>query len=230
MNDFSAQRAAARVHRALGYEFRDATLLWHALTHRSFGTPHNERLEFLGDALLGMIVAEYLFNRFPEADEGRLTRTRATLVNRESLAELARDLELGEHLRLGEGELKSGGWRRDSILANALEALLGAIYLDGGMDACRDTVLRVLAPRLAAIDPTTSTKDAKTALQEYLQGRRLSLPEYTTMDITGPSHDQLFTVSCAVGVLPEPVIASGPSRRKAEQAAARAALTALTQR
>ncbi|MBX9608619.1 MAG: ribonuclease III [Gammaproteobacteria bacterium] len=230
MNDFSAQRAAARVHRALGYEFRDATLLWHALTHRSFGTPHNERLEFLGDALLGMVVAEYLFNRFPEADEGRLTRTRATLVNRESLAELARDLELGEHLRLGEGELKSGGWRRDSILANALEALLGAIYLDGGMDACRDTVLRVLEPRLAAIDPTTSTKDAKTALQEYLQGRRLSLPEYTTMDISGPSHAQLFTVSCTVGVLPEPVIASGPSRRKAEQAAARAALTALTQR
>ena len=230
MNDSLPQTAVARVQRALGYEFHDAALLVQALTHRSHGTPHNERLEFLGDALLGMIVAEALYARFPAADEGRLTRTRATLVNRESLALVARDLELGEHLRLGEGELKSGGWRRDSILANVLEALLGAIYLDGGMEACRDAVLRFLAPRLAAVDPATATKDPKTTLQEYLQGRGLGLPEYTTMDITGPSHEQLFTVRCAVDTLAEPVVARGPSRRKAEQAAARAALEALAAR
>ncbi|MBK6657873.1 MAG: ribonuclease III [Proteobacteria bacterium] len=224
------QHIAGKILRTLGYAFRDESLLTRALTHRSVGARHNERLEFLGDALLGMVVAEHLFSQFPDADEGQLTRTRATLVNRESLAEVGRGLELGDLIRLGEGELKSGGWRRDSILANAVEALLGAIYLDGGMDACRDTVLRLLATRLSTIDPDSTRKDAKTALQEFLQSRRRSLPEYKTMDISGPSHEQVFTVSCQVDSLPEPVVASGPTRRKAEQAAARATLQLLNPR
>ena len=224
------QHTSSKVLRALGYAFADDNLLTRALTHRSVGARHNERLEFLGDALLGMVIAEYLFATFPDADEGQLTRTRATLVNRESLAEVARGLDLGDLIHLGEGELKSGGWRRDSILANAVEALLGAIYLDGGMDACRRTVLRLLEARLADINPDSTSKDPKTALQEFLQSRRRSLPEYTTMDISGPSHQQLFTVSCQVDNLPEAVTATGPTRRKAEQAAARATLQILNPR
>lgn len=224
------QHTSSKVLRALGYAFDDESLLTRALTHRSVGARHNERLEFLGDALLGMVVAEYLFATFPDADEGQLTRTRATLVNRESLAEVARGLELGDLIHLGEGEMKSGGWRRDSILANTVEALLGAVYLDGGMEACRRTVLRLLEARLTDINPDSTGKDAKTALQEFLQSRRRSLPEYTTMDISGPSHQQIFTVSCQVDSLPEAVLATGPTRRKAEQAAARATLQILNPR
>ena len=224
------QHAASKVLRTLGYRFEDDTLLTRALTHRSVGARHNERLEFLGDALLGLVVADYLFATYPDADEGQLTRTRATLVNRDSLAAIARGLDLGDLLHLGEGELKSGGWRRDSILANAVEAVLGAIYLDGGMEACRTAVLRLLASRLADIDPDTTSKDAKTELQEFLQSRRRSLPEYKTMDISGPSHEQIFTVSCLVDSLPDAVTASGPTRRKAEQAAARATLDLLDPR
>ncbi len=222
------QQSANKVFRTLGYVFEDESLLTRALTHRSVGARHNERLEFLGDALLGMVVADYLFTSYPDADEGQLTRTRATLVNRESLADVARGLDLGDLIYLGEGELKSGGWRRDSILANAVEALLGAIYLDGGMEACRRTVLRLLESRLADIDPDSTSKDAKTALQEFLQSRRRCLPEYKTMDISGPAHQQIFTVSCLVDSLPEPVVANGPTRRKAEQAAARATLDLLS--
>ncbi len=224
------QQTAGKVLRTLGYAFEDESLLTRALTHRSVGGRHNERLEFLGDALLGMVVAHYLFATYPDADEGQLTRTRATLVNRESLADVARGLDLGDLIRLGEGELKSGGWRRDSILANAVEALLGAIYLDGGMEACRRTVLRLLESRLADIDPDSTSKDAKTALQEFLQSRRRCLPEYKTMDISGPAHQQIFTVSCLVDSLPEPVVANGSTRRKAEQAAARATLDLLNPR
>ena len=224
------QQAAVKVLRTLGYTFEDESLLTRALTHRSIGARHNERLEFLGDALLGMVVADYLFTTYPDADEGQLTRTRATLVNRESLADVARGLDLGDLIHLGEGELKSGGWRRDSILANAVEAVLGAIYVDGGMEACRRTVLRLLESRLADIDPDSTSKDAKTALQEFLQSRRRCLPEYKTMDISGPAHQQVFTVSCLVDSLPEPVVANGPTRRKAEQAAARATLDLLSRR
>jgi ribonuclease III len=224
------QQAASSVLRALGYVFKDSGLLVRALTHRSVGARHNERLEFLGDALLGMVVAEYLFTTYPDADEGQLTRTRATLVNRETLADVARGLDLGEFIHLGEGELKSGGWRRDSILANTVEALLGAIYLDGGMDACRRSVLCLLESRLSTINPDSTRKDAKTELQEFLQSRHRCLPEYKTMDISGPSHEQLFTVSCVVDSLPAPVVANGPTRRKAEQAAARATLDLLNPR
>lgn len=207
--------------------FKDERLRQRALTHRSADAVHNERLEFLGDALLGMLVAELLFERFPAADEGQLTRTRATLVNRECLAEIARDLDLGAELVLGEGEMKSGGWRRDSILANTLEALLGAVYLDGGLEACRRVVLDLYADRLGEIDPLRADKDPKTALQEFLQGRRQELPRYETTSVNGPSHDQLFTVACHTPALPAPVVAHGRSRRKAEQAAARATLQQL---
>jgi ribonuclease III len=211
----------------LEYEFNDESLRIRALTHRSAGSDHNERLEFLGDALLGLIIAEYLFENFPDADEGQLTRTRASLVNRASLAEVARSLDLGGMVALGEGEQKSGGWRRDSILANTLEALVGAIYLDGGIDACRRVVATWFAGRLADIDPDRAAKDPKTALQELLQRLRYDLPRYETTGVSGPSHDQLFTVSCYTNALTEPVIAMGRSRRKAEQAAARAALNLL---
>jgi ribonuclease-3 len=211
----------------LSYTFEDETLRRRALTHRSAGADHNERLEFLGDALLGMLVAEFLFERFPAADEGQLTRTRASLVNRDTLAGIARRLRLGEALVLGEGEQKSGGWRRSSILANALEALLGAVYLDGGIDACRGVIHQLFAEHFAAVDPLLASKDAKTSLQEFLQGRRHGLPRYETTEVEGPSHEQIFTVTCHVDALAEPVTACGRSRRKAEQAAARAALRKL---
>jgi len=213
----------------LDYTFEDAALLTCALTHRSAGRPHNERLEFLGDAVLGMLVAERLYAGFPHADEGQLTRTRAQIVNRESLARHARALNLGTALVLGEGEQRSGGWRRDSILANTFEALLGAIYLDGGIEACRRVVLKILADSFATIDPEQADKDPKTTLQEYLQSRRFDLPQYATIEVSGPSHDQVFTVSCHTSALREPVVARGPTRRKAEQAAARAALELLRQ-
>jgi ribonuclease III len=211
----------------LDYEFNDDSLRSRALTHRSAGSDHNERLEFLGDALLDLIIAEYLFERFPAADEGQLTRTRASLVNRETLAGIARDLELGNVLVLGEGEQKSGGWRRNSILANGLEAMIGAIYLDGGMEACRQVVETWFADKFTEIDPEHAAKDAKTELQELLQSRRFELPRYETTAVSGPSHDQTFTVACHTDALQEPVLAVGRSRRKAEQAAARAALSKL---
>lgn len=212
---------------SLAYAFKDEGLRLRALTHRSADPVHNERLEFLGDALLGMLIAEILFQRYPTADEGQLTRTRAVLVNRDCLADIARDLNLGAALVLGEGEMKSGGWRRDSILANTLEALLGAVYLDGGIEACREVVLELFAERLAEVDPLRTDKDPKTALQEFLQSRRQELPRYETTSVSGPSHDQLFTVSCHTPALPLPVVAHGRSRRKAEQAAARATLEQL---
>ncbi len=211
----------------LDYSFRDDGLRIQALTHRSAHSQHNERLEFLGDALLGMLVAENLYSHFPEADEGQLTRARAQLVNGETLAGIARSIDLGNQLVLGEGELKSGGWRRDSILANALEALLGAVYLDGGLEACRGVVRSLFAVHFSEVDPQRSAKDPKTALQEFLQGRQQELPRYETELVAGPSHDQTFTVTCHVECLSDPVSGRGNSRRKAEQAAARAAMLAL---
>ncbi len=214
----------------IGHTFADPALARRALTHRSAQGEHNERLEFLGDALLGLIVAEHLYARFPSADEGQLTRTRAALVNRETLAAIARECDIGACIALGEGELKSGGWRRDSILANCVEALIGAVYLDAGMAACRALVERLYGERLLKCDPDHADKDAKTALQEFLQRRRQELPRYETTAVAGPSHDQLFTVSCHTEALPQPVVAQGRSRRKAEQAAARATLDQLEKR
>ena len=218
------RRSLDELAAAIGYRFSKASLLQEALTHRSRGAINNERLEFLGDAILGFVVAEALFKRFPEEDEGVLTRYRASLVKKETLAEMARGYQLGDFLLLGPGELKSGGFRRDSILADAMEAIIGAIYLDSGMSMARDFVLRSLGDRF---DHLKIQKDPKTQLQEFLQARRQALPQYRVTSTRGTDHDQNFEVECHVEGLPEPVRGSGNSRRKAEQAAARQALDRL---
>jgi len=208
------------------HSFRNPDLAHLALTHRSAGKPNNERLEFLGDALLGVMVAELLFEAHPNASEGELSRLRAQLVNGQALAVIARELELGDKLKLGPGELKSGGFRRDSILADAFEALIAAVYLDDGYDACRQVVRRLFTPRVAEIK--RSSKDAKTRLQEWLQGRGLALPVYELIDSYGEDHAKIFDVSCAIEE-PEPlrVDGRGGSRRSAEQDAAEAVLRRL---
>jgi ribonuclease-3 len=211
-----------------GHVFADPALLARALTHRSAGSPHYERLEFLGDALLNLIVAEQLYARWPKADEGAMTRARAELVRESALARVARELGIGAMLTLGPGEMKSGGHRRDSILADALEALIAALYLDGGFDACRQVVLPWFVPLLAALPPVHQVgKDAKTRVQEWLQARQLPLPVYALLAETGDDHDKTFHVGCS---LLEPALASegsGSSRRAAEQAAAEAVLAEL---
>lgn len=217
----------ADLERRLGHRFANAELARQALTHRSFGTPHNERLEFLGDSLLNCAVATLLYERFPQLPEGDLSRLRAALVNQASLSEVAGHLELGERLRLGEGELKSGGFRRPSILADAVEALLGAVYLDAGFDAVRKTVEGLLAERLDRADGTPVDKDPKTALQEYVQGRRLQLPRYSVTKTEGEAHDQTFLVECRVDDMGLVANGTGASRRAAEQAAAAALLAQL---
>jgi len=204
----------------LGYVFHDVQLLARALTHRSRGSQNYERLEFLGDSILNFLVADLLYDRYPHLTEGDLTRLRATLVRRETLATLARHLSLGDALELGGGELKSGGFDRDSILADSLEAVFGAVYKDGGQVAARDVILRLYAPVLQDIDPHAISKDPKTRLQEYLQGRSLPTPEYEVVSISGEAHQQHFVVRCRVSGLDEPVPGEGNSRRNAEQAAA----------
>jgi len=215
------------MERVIGYRFNDQQLLAAALTHRSASRTNNERLEFLGDAILGQVIAESLFRQFGDADEGQLTRLRARLVNKESLAEVARSLGVGDWISLGEGELKSGGFRRDSILANALEALIGAIYLDGGMQACQECVRGVFDDALASANIMDAYKDAKTSLQELLQARHLSLPVYRTVAEAGDAHQRLFTVECILPGLPGPIIGQGSSRRRAEQDAAARAMASL---
>jgi len=209
--------------RLLGYRFSDPLLLRQALTHRSYGAPHNERLEFLGDGVLNFIIASLLYERFPVLPEGDLSRLRAHLVNQETLSQLARTLDLGQYLLLGEGELKSGGFRRPSILADTFEAILGAIYLDGGFDAAAGVVRRVHEPLLAELDPKSLGKDPKTLLQEYLQGRRLSLPLYNVVSVSGEAHEQHFQVECVILELSIRAEGEGTSRRSAEQSAARLA-------
>jgi ribonuclease-3 len=211
---------------ALGYEFSSKGLLQQALTHRSHSGSHNERLEFLGDSVLNCVVASLLFERFAKIDEGDLSRLRANLVKQQSLYEIAQRLELSQCLRLGEGELKSGGFRRPSILADTVEALFGAIFLDGGFDAARNTIRRLYIPVLETVDPKTLGKDAKTLLQEYLQSRKIALPVYTVVATHGAAHSQEFEVECAVPKLSIQVLGSGGSRRAAEQAAAKKALEA----
>ncbi|HEY0943026.1 MAG TPA: ribonuclease III [Steroidobacter sp.] len=213
----------------LGYECRDPALLESALTHRSAGGAHNERLEFLGDAVLTCVVAKLVFNAFPEANEGDLSRFRASLVSGEALAVIAAEIDLGSQLRLGSGELKSGGFRRKSILADALEALFGAVYLDGGFEAAAGVIERLLVPRLGRLPSADELKDPKTRLQEALQARGLPLPSYSVESITGEAHNQLFEVRCSVSSLGLQVSASGPSRRRAEQAAAQLLLNAFHQ-
>lgn len=213
--------------RRLNYSFSDETLLKTALTHRSACSQNNERLEFLGDAVLNFIITGALFEEYSNADEGTLSRLRAALVKGNTLAEIALDLELGEYLKLGSGELKSGGFRRQSILADALEAVLGAVYLDGGIESARALILRLYAERIATVRIDGDLKDPKTRLQEYLQARHLPLPDYQIIDLAGEAHDQIFTVSCSAAGLSKPTIASAGSRRKAEQAAAEQALQEL---
>ncbi|MDN3699084.1 MULTISPECIES: ribonuclease III [Vibrio] len=218
----------AKLERRLGYQFNDAELMNLALTHRSANGKHNERLEFLGDSILSFVVADELYHRFPKVNEGDMSRMRATLVRGHTLAELGREFDLGDYLKLGPGELKSGGFRRDSILADAVEAIIGAIYLDSDVEVIRGVVLSWYKTRLDSIEPGVSQKDPKTRLQEFLQGRRKSLPVYTVTNIKGEAHNQEFTVSCDVAGVDKPVIGKGTSRRKAEQAAAETALEQLT--
>lgn len=214
------------LHR-LGYEFKDQSLFDLALTHRSCGTHNNERLEFLGDSILNFVVGESLFARFPEAKEGQLSRLRAQMVKGETLAEIAREFDLGPCLNLGEGELKSGGFRRDSILADAVEALIGAIYRDSGMDQASERVLAWYHSRLTALALETTRKDPKTELQEYLQAKKAPLPDYRVVDVGGEAHAQQFTVECHSKLLKTPTVATASSRRGAEKMAAADALDQL---
>ncbi|WP_271411201.1 ribonuclease III [Pseudomonas sp. Q1-7] len=217
----------SRLERKLGYTFKEQSLMTLALTHRSYAGRNNERLEFLGDAILNFVAGEALFERFPQAREGQLSRLRARLVKGETLALLARGFELGEYLRLGSGELKSGGFRRESILADALEALIGAIYLDSGMEAARERVLAWLANELDGLTLVDTNKDPKTRLQEFLQSRACELPRYEVVDIQGEPHCRTFFVECQVTLLNDKTQGQGASRRIAEQVAAAAALVAL---
>jgi ribonuclease-3 len=218
-----------RLTKKIGYSFSQPELLIQALTHRSAKGQHNERLEFLGDSILGFVIAEALFEKFPKHDEGDLTRMRSSLVKGVTLAEIGRDFNLGEHLILGPGELKSGGHRRESILEDAIEAIIGAVYLDSNISQCKQLILTWFDKRLSSIKPGNEQKDPKTRLQEYLQGRKIPLPVYDVIDTSGQSHNQHFTVRCVTEVINTEVIAKGTSRRKAEQAAAQQVLALLEQ-
>jgi len=218
------------LHAALGYHCRDANLLDAALTHRSAGGAHNERLEFLGDAILNCVVATLVFREFANADEGDLSRFRASLVSGESLAVIAADLGLGDRLHLGSGELKSGGFRRKSILADGLEAVIGAIYIDGGFGAAQQVIERLFVPLLAQLPSATELKDPKTRLQERLQGQGVPIPVYTVESIMGKAHLQVFRVSCRVDTLDLTSTGEGASRRAAEQSAAKQLLDQLESR
>jgi ribonuclease III len=212
---------------AFGYAFKNPSLCRTALTHRSAGAEHNERLEFLGDSVLNCSVARLLYDAHPDADEGSLSRLRATLVSGATLAEVAADLGTGEHLRLGPGELRTGGYRRASILADALEAILGAIFLDSGFDAAAAAVARILGARLEGLPAAESLKDAKTQLQEVLQARGAGLPVYALLSTAGEPHQQWFTASCDAPALGLNAVGEAGSRRGAEQAAARKVLDLL---
>ncbi len=216
-----------RLQAALGHDFSRPELLRQALTHRSFGSPNNEQLEFLGDSVLDCAISSRLCQRFPELREGELSRLRASLVRQESLAEIALGIDLGSHLRLGEGELKSGGARRPSILADALEALIGAVFLDAGFEPARAMIERLYQSALDRIDPEKPGKDPKTALQEILQGRHLPLPRYRLLATRGEAHAQEFEVECAVPELGVRTTGIGASRRIAEQQAAERAIVGI---
>jgi ribonuclease-3 len=214
----------ASLESRLGYQFRRAALLQQALTHRSYGAPHNERLEFLGDGVLGCVIAEQLHGRFADLAEGDLTRLRANLVREEALAGLARMLDLPEALRLGDAELSAGRDRRPSILADALEAVFGAVFLDGGYEAARTVILRAYGAALSELDSRAAGKDAKTRLQELMQGQRRPLPEYRLLAVRGAAHEQTFEVECVLADKGLRAVGSGTSRQRAEQRAAEALL------
>ncbi|UCD70078.1 MAG: ribonuclease III [Betaproteobacteria bacterium] len=216
---------ASAIERKIGHRFQNRSLLNQALTHRSYGVPHNERLEFLGDSILNCVIANLLYERYPEIAEGELSRVRANLVNQQSLADLASHLDLGEHVMLGHGEIRSGGSRRPSIQADALEALLGAVFLDAGFETVSRVIVSMFGPFMNSLDPAAVTKDPKTRLQEFLQGRRMSLPSYTVVDVSGQAHDQLFRVECRLEEMSICTSGEGASRRAAEQDAAEQAYT-----
>jgi ribonuclease-3 len=211
----------------IGHAFARPELLAQALTHRSYGARHNERLEFVGDAVLNCVVAQALYERFPDLPEGDLSRVRAGLVNRDTLADVARRLGLGEAIRLGEGEQRSGGPERPSILADALEAVFGAVFVDAGFEAARLTITRAFDAVLRDADPGALGKDPKTRLQEWLQARRMPVPEYRIAEVAGEAHAQTFTVECMIPSLGIATRGSGPSRRAAEQVAAGSAYDAV---
>lgn len=223
--------SSAQLEARLGHTWQNRELLNQALTHRSFGARNNERLEFLGDGVLNCVIGLLLYQHFPGQPEGRLSRLRANLVNQDTLHEIAAGLDLGQHLRLGEGELKSGGAQRPSILADAFESLLGAAFLDAGFDAARGIIERLFGAKVDAINPEQQGKDAKTRLQEWLQPRRLGLPDYVLTQTAGQAHAQVFHVECriTVGANSAKVVTSGhgPNRKSAEQMAAEAALIEL---
>jgi ribonuclease-3 len=204
----------------LGYSFRRPELLRQALTHRSFGANHNERLEFVGDSVLNCAIALALYERFPQIPEGDLSRVRANLVNRDTLYRLAQSLDVGRSIRLGEGEQRSGGAERRSILADTLEAVFGAVFLDGGFDAAYAAIQSVYSEELDSIDPAGMSKDPKTRLQEFLQGKRLAVPDYAIVEVRGEAHSQTFEVACRIPALGIVGQGTGSSRRAAEQAAA----------
>jgi len=209
----------------LDYQFEHLDLLEQALTHRSYSADkNNERLEFLGDSVLSLVITQHIYQRQPEADEGELSRIRSSLVNQEALARVARDIGLGDYIYLGGGELKSGGFRRSSILSDTLEAIIGAIYLDSGFGPAQDTILFLYRDYLLTLPDSDTLKDAKTRLQEYLQSRQLGLPEYKVIKTVGKSHDQIFTVTCSIASLKLAYSGEGSSRKKAEQDAARKTL------
>lgn len=214
----------------LDYMFKNEALLAEALTHRSAASINNERLEFLGDGILNFIIAASLFERYPDINEGDLSRLRASLVNRDSLADIAKSLDLGQYIQLGSGELKSGGRRRDSILADAVEAILGAVYLDSGFDNCRALILRLYQEKLRNIPDIQELKDPKTRLQELLQSRQYPLPVYSVLEVSGKAHNQLFKVECNIEDLGCITTAQGKSRRKAEQAAAKLAIEEVSKK
>ena len=220
-------KPVAELARKIGHNFQNESLFELALTHRSCGKKNNERLEFLGDSILNFVIADDLFVRFPDAKEGELSRLRARMVKGVTLSEIARELGLGDYLRLGSGELKSGGYRRDSILADAVEAIIGAIYLDSDMSTVRGFILAWYKERLSTLDLNESLKDAKTRLQEFLQSRRQPLPTYDLIKVEGEAHAQTFYIECHIASLEQPAKGVGSSRRQAEQEAANAALKQL---
>lgn len=223
----SPQPDLEELQRRLGYQFEQPERLLLALTHRSHGNQNNERLEFLGDSIVNMVIAEYLYCHFEKAREGQLSRLRARMVKGVTLAEIGREFELGKYLRLGSGELKSGGFRRESILADGVESVIGAIYLDSDFYTCREQVLRWFEARLKKLDLQDTQKDPKTRLQEYLQSRQFPLPLYEVITVDGEAHAQTFNVSCALPSLDRKTSGVGSSRRIAEQEAARNALKQL---
>lgn len=227
MANLTPDALSAKFEQLFGYTFKDASLLELAFTHRSYAKNNNERLEFLGDSILNCTIAAELYLRYPHVPEGDLSRLRASLVDKDSLALLAREYHLGQYIRLGGGELKTGGWRRDSILADAMEAIFGAVYLDAGVVSAQQFITAIYEAILKDVPDVSELKDPKTRLQEYLQAQKLPIPRYSIVSVSGKSHDQQFTVECTVPDYDVNIQAVGTSRRKAEQAAAKLVLKQL---